>query len=195
MRCRQKCAKSICFSSFKNYIWSTKHINRIQLDDIKKAHPKCASSDDCKAELVGSEKNKIVPYIPTEFDRIINAFGLVHLKIKLANPLSHVESENVFIDKECKGAISSNLATQYHTDEILAAMNLHPMACDGDTLLGPDETNEIALNLDDATHQCRSTKIFFGKAWNEGDKTKYVQCTNAKKSIRDVDVNLSDLLT
>ena len=72
---------------------------------VRQAH---TSSDDCKAELVGSQRTKIVPFISTEFVRIINAFGLGHLKIKLANPLSHDESENTFIDED------RSVRVQYH---------------------------------------------------------------------------------
>ena len=192
---KQKYAKTFNFSTLKSHIWSDKHINRISSKAVKDIHPKLASHNASDNDNANSSKHQTPIYIPTEYDRIINSFGLLHLKIKLGQPFNHLKAENKFIDLECKGAISPDLTSWYATDELLDAMNQHQIQCDDKVLLGTDRTNEIALNFDGATHRNRSTKIFFAKTWNEGEQTRFVQCLNGKKSIRDIDVDITDLLT
>ena len=184
--------KTFSYTTLKNHVYTDKHYNRIQDDDIRAIHPK---------SIANSTKHQpvIAPTIAptTEFDQIINAIKLVHVHCKTSMAETIVDIISSFIYENCNESIAKNMGKSYHVNEVLDAMNEHQIDCDDDALLGKHRNGKVALALDGSTSRKRDMKIFFGKSCQKkvGPVTKYVEGVNPQKNIIDVDVNLEDLLT
>ena len=107
-------------------------------------------------------------------------------------------SKNIFIMLVFSDAfIESELNSDYHADQIINAMSKHQINFDHTDIFGADRKNMFAMSFDGSSRKCRAVKIFDIKGCKKGygPITKYGVCVDAKKSIADVDVDLSDLMT
>ena len=89
------------------------------------------------------------------------------------------------------------MQSDYHTDQILTAMNTHQINLDHTDIFGKDRTNIFAMSFDGSSRKASAVKIFDIKGCKQGHGpiTKYGICVDSKKSIADLDVDLTDLLT
>ena len=159
------------------------HKKRLTAEE-KAVHPSFKTND--------AQSNAPSP-TASPLEKIIKGIACVLLVIKEGLPLNKVPAINEFVDED---RITRDLKTPYHTDHILNAMDIHQRKLDLVAIFGEDRSNPFSLAFDGVTHSRRSVKIFDLKAVNEsGPITKYGCCLSGKKSIRDVDVDLSDLLT
>eukprot|EP01084_Bolivina_argentea_P260210 439356_1 len=172
---------------------SDKHYKRMD-KDVQCKHPKCKTSK-ANQEQQRTSENSPSPSLLSEFDQIINAIKLIHLNIKILLPDNKIKPISDFIHNNCNGAIANKLSSTWHTNEIFDAMNVYQIQCDDIALLGPNKNGKIALAFDGVSQRQRTLKIFFGKGWQKGPVTKYVQAMNGKKNVLDIDVDLSDLFT
>ncbi len=172
---------------------SDKHYKRMD-KDVQCKHPKCKTSK-ANQEQQRTSENSASSSLLSEFDQIINAIKLIHLNIKILLPDNKIKPISNFIHNNCNGGIANKLSSTWHTNEIFDAMNVYQTQCDDIALLGPNKNGIIALAFDGVSQRQRTLKIFFGKGWQKGAVTKYVQAMNGKKNVLDIDVDLSDLFT
>ena len=180
--------KNFNYNKIKTHIIDTDvHLKRLN-DDEKKLHPKFVALNKSQNDA------SINSNLPSQLDKIIKAIDLVHLIIKTGSALNKVSPFSDFIGDTM---IETQLKSHYHTDQFIIAMNTHQTNVDHTDIFGPDHTNIFAMSFDGSSRKSRAVKIFDIKGCKTGygPITKYGVCVDAKKSLADVDVDLTDLMT
>ena len=168
------------------------HFNRIKDEQLKKKHPKSVYTNPSNETT--SNTDSVHSSLTTQLDRILNAIDLVHIIVKEGLPLNKAE---VFNRRGDSRFVEHNMSSIYYTMEILKAMDCHQRQVDRLDVLGEDGKGDIALAFDGSSKATRSVKIFDMKGWKKGfgPVFKYCILKDAKKSIGELEVDLSDLLT
>lgn len=180
--------KNFNYNKIKTHVIdSDVHWRRLN-DEEKKLHPKFIALNKSQNDI------SINTNLPSQLDKIIKAIDLVHLIIKTGCSLNKISPFSDFIGDEM---IQTQLKSHYHTDEIIKAMNVHQTKLDHTDIFGPDRTNIFSMSFDGSSRKTRAVKIFDIKGCKigHGPITKYGVCVDAKKSLADIDVDLTSLMT
>eukprot|EP01083_Nonionella_stella_P079037 216609_1 len=130
----------------------------------------------------------------TDLERIVNGALLVHLVIKEGQPLCKVKPFNDFYHGTF---IEHKMGSNWYTTALIDAMDSWQRNQDKLDIFGPEGRSQFAMALDGSSKRARSVKIIDLRGWKRGHGpvTKYGLCLDAKKSLKDENVDLSDLFT
>lgn len=173
------------YSKVRLHIFSAKHKSRMSNEE-KAVHPDFVQNNNQAAQpTIG---------MPSQLDKIIKGIELILTVIKEGCALSKVKPFNGIMGPSL---IEPQLSSAYATDQIINAMNIHQLEIDRVDILGVEGQNMFSLALDGSSQSIRSVKIFDFRGCKSavGPITKYCVCMDAKKSIADLDIDLSDLFS
>eukprot|EP01083_Nonionella_stella_P248247 859700_1 len=196
----KKAVKNFNYSKLLDHVKTKKHYDRISNESIKALHPRhfsptMPSISESQSDQTDTNNNDNCPrFIMTDLERIVNGALLVHLVIKEGQPLCKVKPFNDFYHGTF---IEHKMGSNWYTTALIDAMDSWQRNQDKLDIFGPEGRSQFAMALDGSSKRARSVKIIDLRGWKRGHGpvTKYGLCLDAKKSLKDENVDLSDLFT